>query len=330
MGNNLAFIGIMSGTSKDALDGGLYVFEESKKSFKFHHLQSINFSKQYKNFQSTELINEEITNKSIELVKKILEQVKHTPSGIAFSGQTIKHTDSESIQAGNPQLIADSTGIKVYSDFRNWDIKNGGKGAPLIPAFHEFLFSEGSESKLIINIGGIANGTHLSDTGINIASDIGPGNCLLDYAASKIVNIDFDKDGKIASRGKINKKLFEELINNFPENIYPRADDLKVYTEYFFKNFESFKKLPSNDLFRTLTEVTAEMIFKFFVFCERTEKVIFHGGGTLNSFLMERIEQKIEKKLHTTDDFGVPSKYVESAGFAYLAYKKRSEIFFPK
>ncbi len=120
------------------------------------------------------------------------------------------------------------------------------------------------------------------------------------------------------------------MINNFPENIYPRADDLKVYTEYFFKNFESFKKLPSNDLFRTLTEVTAEMIFKFFVFCERPEKVIFHGGGTLNSFLMERIEKKIEKKLHTTDDFGVPSKYVESAGFAYLAYKKRSEIFFPK
>ena len=151
-----------------------------------------------------------------------------------------------------------------------------------------------------------------------------------ELAKGEFVNINFDKDGKIASRGKINKKLFEELINNFPENIYPRADDLKVYTEYFFKNFESFKKLPSNDLFRTLTEVTAEMIFKFFVFCERPEKVIFHGGGTLNSFLMERIEKKIEKKLHTTDDFGVPSKYVESAGFAYLAYKKRSEIFFPK
>ena len=72
------------------------------------------------------------------------------------------------------------------------------------------------------------------------------------------------------------------------------------------------------------------MIFKFFVFCERPEKIIFHGGGTLNSFLMEIIEQKIEKKLHTTDDFGVPSKYVEWAGFAYLAYKKISEIFFPK
>ena len=330
MGNNSAFIGIMSGTSKDAFDGGLYVFEEGKKLFKLDHLQSIDFSKQYKNFQSSKLIDEEITSKSIELVEKILELVKHPPSGIAFSGQTIKHTDSLSIQAGNPQLIANFTGIKVYSDFRNWDIKNGGKGAPLIPAFHEFLFSESSEKKLIINIGGISNGTHLSDKGINIASDIGPGNCLLDYAASKIVNIDFDKGGKIASRGKINKKLFEELINNFPENIYPRSDDLEVYTEYFFKNFENFKKIPPNDLFRTLTEVTAEMIFKFFVFCERPEKIIFHGGGTLNSFLMKRIEQKIGKKLHTTDDFGVPSKYVESAGFAYLAYKKRSEIFFPK
>jgi anhydro-N-acetylmuramic acid kinase len=193
-----------------------------------------------------------------------------------------------------------------------------------------FYFQKVQKKKLIINIGGISNGTHLSDKGINIASDIGPGNCLLDYAASKIVNIDFDKGGKIASRGKINKKLFEELINNFPENIYPRSDDLEVYTEYFFKNFENFKKIPPNDLFRTLTEVTAEMIFKFFVFCERPEKIIFHGGGTLNSFLMKRIEQKIGKKLHTTDDFGVPSKYVESAGFAYLAYKKRSEIFFPK
>ena len=95
------------------------------------------------------------------------------------------------------------------------------------------------------------------------------------------------------------------MINNFPENIYPRADDLKVYTEYFFKNFESFKKLPLNDLFRTLTEVTAEMIFKFFVFCERPEKVIFHGGGTLNSFLMERIEKKIEKTTENKKDKSV-------------------------
>ena len=138
--------------------------------------------------------------------------------------------DHHSLQAGDPKKISKLTNIDVFSDFRNKNIAEGCRGAPLIPDFHKYIFSETGKRKLIINIGGISNGTYLDGEKIAAASDIGPGNCLLDFVMTSSQLGDYDKDGQIASNGTINnliKDVKKELLK-FPKGhpteyaIYPK------------------------------------------------------------------------------------------------------------
>ena len=118
------------------------------------------------------------------MVSKIIEESDFTKKDIkavTFSGQTISHNTKSSLQAGSPEYISDKLSMEVISDFRNEDIRRGGLGAPLIPEFHNYIFGELNKSKLIVNIGGIANGTHLVGKKVKLASDLGPGNCLMDF-----------------------------------------------------------------------------------------------------------------------------------------------------
>ena len=106
---------------------------------------------------------------------------------------------------------------------------------------------------------------------------------------------------------------------------YPRADDKKVYYNLIDNSFD---KVDPNSLLRTLTEFTATKIIEFYKFCKKPNDVIFHGGGTKNLFLMNIIKNEIGK-VRTTDG-EIPSKYVEAAAFAYLAYLKKGELYLSK
>ena len=323
--NNL-FIGIMSGTSRDSLDACLIDFTNH---FKILASETLDFNSNYKTWTDISLISNEITNKSIEIVKNLIEKssVKRSDIvGIGFSGQTISHNDNHSVQAGDPKKIAQSTRINVFSDFRNKNIAEGGRGAPLIPDFHQYIFSETGKRKLIINIGGISNGTYLNGNKIIAASDIGPGNCLLDLVMLNLQLGDFDKDGELASNGTVNQPIKEELISVFSNMPYPRADDITAYTNPFMDRFEDYKKIPVNEILRTLVEVTAEKIKEFYEYCEYPNEIIFHGGGTLNKTLMNCIAQKTTNNYQTTD-YLIPSKYMESSAFAYLAYADKGILF---
>ena len=320
------FIGIMSGTSRDSLDACLIDFTNH---FKILASETLDFNSNYKPWTDISLISNEITDKSIEIVKNLIEKssVKRSDIvGIGFSGQTISHNDKHSVQAGDPKKIAQSTRINVFSDFRNKNIAEGGRGAPLIPDFHQYIFSETGKRKLIINIGGISNGTYLNGNKIIAASDIGPGNCLLDLVMLNLQLGDFDKDGELASNGTVNHPIKEELISVFGNMPYPRADDITAYTNPFMVRFEDYKKIPVNEILRTLVEVTAEKIKEFYEYCEYPNEIIFHGGGTLNKTLMNCIAQKTTNNCQTTD-YLIPSKYMESSAFAYLAYADKGILF---
>ena len=151
------FIGIMSGTSADSLDGCIVSFENE---FKLIETESVDFGKNYKKVyeesiksgykvisDSNKLLQIEkiLDEKSIELVEKLLNKSgieKEKISAIALSGQTVFHTNKKSYQIGNAQEVANASSINVCSDFRNFNIKQGGMGAPLIPAFHKYLYAE--------------------------------------------------------------------------------------------------------------------------------------------------------------------------------------------
>ncbi len=349
------FIGIMTGTSADALDGCLVSFEDKFKLINVasEDLESPLLKGTYKDIyedcvkagyklasDSSKMLDLDnvINIKTCELVNKIILDANiniKDVCAVGFSGQTIHHTYTRSYQLGNPQLIANNLNIKVISEFRNYDIKAGGMGAPLIPAFHKYLFAEKGKDKLVFNIGGISNGTYLQGETISQGTDVGPGNCLIDLVAIKKLGEPFDMNGEEASRGQINKTLLDKLMNE--KMSYPRADDKKTYynlVPWLFKNideykssdYEDFLRIETSSLLRTFSEYTAEKIKEFYEFCDYPQEVIFHGGGTKNLFLMSLIRNKLGGEIRTTDD-EIPSKSVEAAAFAYLAYLKKGEIF---
>ena len=317
------YVGLMSGTSRDSLDGCLVSFEDGLSVLA---CGTLNFSEGYQMSEDQAFIDKEITAKSIELVNKLIEKERQNVVAIAFPGQTISHNNDFSLQAGSPEIIAKQTKIPVYSDFRNFDISKGGKGAPLIPAFHRYLLSEKGKEKLVLNIGGICNGTHLKDNEIIHSSDIGPGNCLLDATMRNFNLGKFDKDGLLASMGQVDNALLKKLLGQIDFLSYPRADDISVYINLIEKNKRSLMKKTPEDILCTLTELTVQKIREYFNFCGAPAQVIFHGGGIENKYLMERITETIKTEITTIDRL-IPSKYVEAAAFAYLAFKEKAVLF---
>lgn len=334
------FIGVMTGTSADALDGCIVSFDgqfqlierislDLEESYKKDYEECLmagykTIDESKKLFELENMLN----SQTMELIKRLLNEsqlAKDDIAAIGFSGQTVFHTNQKSFQFGDPQKISNSVGIKVLSDFRNFDIALGGMGAPLVPFFHKYLYSEKEKNKLIFNIGGIANGTYLNGEEISLASDVGPGNCLMDLVASERFNRPFDFNGEEASKGKANDVLLAKLLANCANMEFPRADDKKDY--YALMNETS--SIDSNSLIRTLAEFSAEMIKKFCNHCNNPKDIIFHGGGTKNLFLMDLIKKKIGLEIKTTDT-EIESKFVEAAAFAYLAYLERGKIFSPR
>ena len=211
------FIGVMTGTSADSLDGCIVSFE---KDFNLIETEQIELGAEYKDkyeecirlglkevSDSDDLLEIENTlnEKTIEILESLIAKSKISKQDISLiglSGQTIFHTYDKSYQLGNNQKIANTVGINVCSDFRNFDIKQGGMGAPLIPIFHKYLYSENNKNKLVINIGGISNGTYLEGINIKYASDVGPGNCLIDKFTKKNFYKSFENKEVIYTPGR--------------------------------------------------------------------------------------------------------------------------------
>ena len=177
----------MTGTSADSIDGCVVDFSNGfelmhsksndlEKNYKAKYEEAI--KKGFKNKNDDEIVlklEESLNKSSVELIKGLLEEIDTSSvSGIAFPGQTMFHDAERSYQIGCAQFIADEVGIRVIHDFRNYDMQQGGLGAPLVPEFHKYLFAESNKRKVIFNIGGISNGTYLDGEDIGVASDVGP------------------------------------------------------------------------------------------------------------------------------------------------------------
>ena len=136
----------------------------------------------------------------------------------------------------------------------------------------------------------------------------------------------FDSDGLMASKGNVDNVLLEKLLHEIDFLTYPRADDLSLYLNLM----ETYKKFLAEknpeDALCTFVELTVRKIEEYFNFCGAPAKVIFHGGGTENKYLMKRIKEMIKTEISTIDSL-ISSKYVESAAFAYLAFKERAVLF---
>lgn len=261
---------------------------------------------------------------------------------IASHGQTIYHIPpieeekGSTLQIGEASVIAERTGILTVSDFRTRDIAAGGHGAPLVPLADYILFHEAGKVKAVQNIGGIANMTVVTDK-LNdvIAFDTGPGNSLIDEAVRILTDgkKSFDKDGKMASKGKIDKALLNILMDHpYLKKPPPKSTG----RELFGKDMASLlveswrrKGRGAEDIIATLTRFTAESIYNAyerFVFPKyKIDQVILTGGGSKNPILLGHLKKlfagaglKPAPTVDIIDELGIPSSAKEALSFAIL------------
>ena len=266
-----------------------------------------------------EELETEITNFHADIANKISKKINYDLIG--FHGHTIYHNPDERIskQIGHGIDLSKITKKTVVYDFRQNDIKNGGEGAPLSPIYHLALIKElFNENKVkipisILNIGGIANITEI-DKDFKITSrDIGPGNCLIDMWVRKNSGKLFDENGNFADKGKTDKFIFDQYLDNF---YYSKIKSKRsLDTNDFDISFAKGLSLENGTA--TITDLTSELLSKKV----GTNDIYVCGGGRKNKSLINSIKRKVSNNIYSIDDLNVDGDYIESQAFAFLAIR---------
>jgi len=320
-------LGIMSGTSLDGLDLAFCCFEKKHNRWKYQLKCFTTVS--YPEILKQRLANAidcsalALTHLDIELgrfiastVNTFLKEKELLPDWIASHGHTIFHQPAEGItlQIGNGAVIAAMTLIPVICDFRITDIALGGQGAPLVPVGDALLFSD---YPICLNLGGFSN-ISFDDNGRREAFDISPCNLPLNRLARER-NLEFDKDGAIASSGNVNTSLLEQLNNlDFYQQKTPKSLGLEWLQSHFFPILDS-SQLSLEDKMCTITEHIAIQLSNVIQPLEGNE-VLVTGGGAKNGYLIERLKSHTTKKITIPDTQTID--YKEAIIFAFLGLLK--------
>lgn len=336
------YIGLMSGTSMDAIDAALIDCSNNKLRLVATHTEQISGQTREQIKELCHGCNNELKKSmalDIKLGKKfascvnsLLKESKLTAKdiiAIGSHGQTIRHYPQDSIrntlQITDPNTIAEQTGINTIADFRRRDMAAGGQGAPLAPAFHNRIFRHEKNNRVILNLGGIANITILpADKNKAVSGfDTGPANALMNGWIQQHKNKSYDNKGEWAASGSANKDLLLHLLN---DNYFKLPPPKSTGTDYFSpawltQSLKDFSSLTKEDIQATLCELTAvsvaNEIQKHAADCN---EVFVCGGGASNKYLMSRLQVHLKTiPVATTDSIDIPADWIEAMAFAWLA-----------
>lgn len=342
------YIGIMSGTSLDAID--VVIAQRNK-----HGLQQIaGFAPPMPEKLRQQLLTI-CTEKKVDL--QILGEVDHLfaltcadvvnqllkktnlnaaqITAIGSHGQTIFHSPLTTLpftqQIGDSNLIAAKTAIPCVSDFRRMDMAYGGQGAPLVPAFHQALFAKKGQQRIILNIGGIANISVLGADNSVLGYDTGPGNMLMDVWIEHCLGQSFDKDGNFAKQGKVIQPLLNNLLSDEYFSLSPPKSTGREKFNYLWLA-KHLNNIEANnaDIQRTLLEFSAVTICDQIQLYRQKSDIFVCGGGSLNPLLMTRLQQLLRNhKVSDTRALNVDPMFVEAIAFAWLAEQRLLEQAIP-
>ena len=247
---------------------------------------------------------------------------------IGSHGQTLAHAPAAeppyTLQMGNAAWISELTGITTVADFRLRDVAAGGQGAPLVPAFHESLFHSPKEDRVVINIGGIANITHLPAENAQAVSgfDTGPGNCLMDHWTKLHQGQPYDADGRFGAQGTVDRQLLAKML---ADPYFAAAPPKSTGTDYFSgqwinEKIGSLNIEPAN-VQATLAALTARTIADAIRHQYRAApaQALVCGGGAHNTVLMQALAAEMPCPVQSTAAMGIDPDWVEAVAFAWLA-----------
>ncbi|MGJ8687736.1 MAG: anhydro-N-acetylmuramic acid kinase [Spongiibacteraceae bacterium] len=339
------YIGLMSGTSLDAIDAALLQFDDDRPRIRHQISHPIPPELRRRLLALCEGCDHELDRFGLadrhmgillaDAVASLLDSsgvAAENVLAIGSHGQTVRHRpgddnrpteDAFSLQLGDPHTIAEMTGILTVADFRRRDIAAGGQGAPLVPAFHAAAFGLPDHDRIVANIGGMANISVLPRSGETSGFDTGPGNVLMDSWIQHWQRKPYDSDGKWAASGQVNAELLEKLLDDpYYRTKGPKSTGRE---KYGFASIElalnGLPQITPEDVQATLLELTAITL------CDAVKQqnmqnpeIYLCGGGAENSALRERISSLLpDSSVDSTEPLGVPPDWVEAAAFAWLA-----------
>ena len=331
-------IGIMSGTSLDGVDAVLADFGKAYPkilasqhvSFGFDlRTELLALNKPGENeLERSALAANRLAQHYAQAVQGLLAHTQKNPheiTAIGCHGQTVRHRPElgYTLQLNNGALLAELTDIPVVADFRSRDIAAGGQGAPLVPAFHAAVFHHPSIHRVIVNIGGIANLTHLPSTGAIIGFDCGPGNMLLDAWCATHLGKAYDENGAWAASGKVLPELLAALLQEpFFEQRPPKSTGRDLFNSTWLQKFLRTEYAPQ-DVQATLLKLTVISIWQAVQDnCAGAQEIYICGGGARNGTLINALHHAFAKNavpVALTDALGVAAEHVEALAFAWLA-----------
>lgn len=342
------YIGVMSGTSLDGVDIALMDFAKNPPKmtasdfFPMSEELRTDISALLKtgetNLQKLGEIDHRLGLLYAETINAFLakNQLKAEDiQAIGCHGQTVWHSPDSAYpfttQIGDMNLVAAKTGITTIGDFRRKDMAVGGQGAPLVPAFHQAIFSEPNRLTVVLNIGGISNISVLKPNSPTIGYDVGAGNTLMDSWIEQHQGKRYDKNGEWARSGEVNDELLASLLDEpFFAKAPPKSTGRELFNlTWLAKKLENFTACKPEDVQRTLAEFTAKSIANELIALQ-TELpclLLVCGGGARNPLLMERLADLLPNwNVTTTTEFGLDIDYVEAAAFAWLAYQRMHSL----
>ncbi len=340
------FVGLMSGTSIDAIDAVLVEFTTTNLQLKAVHSHPWPSSlrdpllmlSQHQQGQSTldEIAYLDIKTGELfaQATLTLLEKTSVAPdqiNAIGSPGQTLYHHPNGNIpytwQLGDPNVIAQLTGITTVADFRRRDVAAGGQGAPLTPAFHNALLRSSQEDRVVVNIGGIANITVLpaNPNSPVIGFDTGPGNALLDAHIYQQQQLSLDKQGNWAATGQVQAALLETLLSDsYFSRLAPKTTGRDYFNLDWLTRYTASYSYRSKDVQATLAQLTIISIAQA-VLPYHPQRLLVCGGGVHNSLLMNGLAQQLPYcQVESTSTLGIDPDWVEAVTFAWLA-KQRLE-----
>jgi anhydro-N-acetylmuramic acid kinase len=344
-------LGLMSGTSLDGLDIALCKLKGHGQQtqltcLKFKTVPYTDalkndvkqvFAKSIISLDKLCLLNAEIGQLHGEMIIDTLAEWQVSSSDIdlvASHGQTIYHRpaslhgqskqQSSTLQIGDGDHIAKQTGIITLSDFRQKHIAHGGEGAPLAMYGDYLLLSSNQESRVLLNIGGIANLTFIpenADFSDVVCSDIGPGNTIMDALAFEYSQLNYDKDAEIAKQGRVNESLLARLKKHpFIKLPLPKTTGPESFNISWFKRqSEQCKALSIPDQMATLNYYSAYCISEVINTLPNNAKVYVSGGGAHNPVLIRNLNSLLGVPIYSTERLGISMDAKEAILFAVLA-----------
>jgi anhydro-N-acetylmuramic acid kinase len=358
-------VGLMSGTSADGIDAVLMRIENAPPTLDWKLIAHVNipyeeslrkdifacFRPETGTVEHICKVNFALGRALANAALRVIESAKMKPEQIDLigsHGQTVWHVPTgeaaSTLQIGEAAVIAEMTGIDVINNFRTRDMAAGGQGAPLVAYVDQLLLTHSTLTRAAQNIGGVANVTYvpsqssipnlqslkINDQRLGFAFDTGPGNMLIDDAVTRATNgkQTFDRNGDLASRGKVDGMLLSELMEeDYLYQMPPKTTGRELFGVQF--GAEAWKKakarnVSDEDIVATMTAFTARSIaqaYKDFL-PAMPDEVIVSGGGARNTTLMKMLgEYLAPARVFTSDEIGVAVEAREAVAFAVLAYE---------